>query len=415
VAFRVVVGIGILLGSMATASAQTFSHRGFVEAMGIAFPQRAPNDRNRGIADVTVREEAFVRPAPWVQFGGGLELRANTYDQVEQGWRLDISDRGQRRPRLSVRRLAATLARGPFTVEVGKQFIRWGKTDIVNPTDRFAPRDFLNVIDSEFLGVTAVRGTAQLGDHTFEVVWSPRFTPSRIPLGTQRWAVVPPDLPPLPIVEGAAVFPRRSQSGGRWGYVGSRFEYSLAFFDGFNHLPDIAISTIGPPVVPLPQVDVRRVYPRIRVYGTDAVVPTRWITAKAEAAYFTSPTRTSDEYLLYVMQVERQVGEWLFAGGYVGDWTRRQRTVLTFAPDRGVSRAFIARVVHTMGPTRRLEFEGVARQNGAGAYGRIEFSQTYGNHWRGTLSAIGIGGRSDDFLGQYRRNSQVRLTVRYSF
>jgi hypothetical protein len=175
--------------------------------MGIAFPQRAPNDRNRGIADVTVREEAFVRPAPWVQFGGGLELRANTYDQVEQGWRLDISDRGQRRPRLSVRRLAATLARGPFTVEVGKQFIRWGKTDIVNPTDRFAPRDFLNVTDSEFLGVTAVRGTAQLGDHTFEAVWSPRFTPSRIPLGTQRWAVVPPDLPPLPIVEGDSGLP----------------------------------------------------------------------------------------------------------------------------------------------------------------------------------------------------------------
>ena len=31
-------------------------------------------------------------------------------------------------------------------MEAGKQLIRWGKTDILNPTDRFAPRDFLTVL-----------------------------------------------------------------------------------------------------------------------------------------------------------------------------------------------------------------------------------------------------------------------------
>ena len=42
--------------------------------------------------------------------------------------------------------------RGPITVVAGKQFIRWGKADILNPTDRFAPRDFMEVVDNEFLG-----------------------------------------------------------------------------------------------------------------------------------------------------------------------------------------------------------------------------------------------------------------------
>ena len=58
---------------------------------------------------------------------------------------------------LSLRRLTATFTHGPLTVDVGKQFIRWGKADIINPTDRFAPRDFLNVVDTEFLAVTGVR------------------------------------------------------------------------------------------------------------------------------------------------------------------------------------------------------------------------------------------------------------------
>ena len=82
----------------------------------------------------------------------------NTHDQVEDSWRVDISDRGMLRPRCRSAGSPATLTRGPFTVDVGKQFIRWGKTDIVTPTDRFAPRDFLNVIDTEFLAVTGARG-----------------------------------------------------------------------------------------------------------------------------------------------------------------------------------------------------------------------------------------------------------------
>ena len=55
------------------------------------------------------------------------------------------------------------MARGRFTLDAGKQFIRWGKADIVNPTDRFAPKDFLNVVDAEFLAVTGLRGVVRLG------------------------------------------------------------------------------------------------------------------------------------------------------------------------------------------------------------------------------------------------------------
>jgi hypothetical protein len=397
-----------------SAEAQTVTQRGFVEGRGWLFPQEAVNDPTQAVGDLLVRDEVFVKPAPWLRFAGGLDVRADSHDQVEDDWRLDVSDRGGRRPRLSVRRLTATLTRGRFTLDVGKQFIRWGKADIINPTDRFAPRDFLNVVDNEFLAVTGARAVVTAGAETFEGVWVPRFTPSRIPLLDQRWTAVPPETAGLRIVDGGATMPRGSQSGVRWSHVGAGFEASLSFFDGFNNLPNIVASVVPAAGFP-PAIDVTRVYPAIRSYGADAAVPLRWLTIKGEASYFTSSTPETDEYVLYVVQLERQTGEWLLVGGYAGEAVTRRRAPLTFAPDRGLTRSLVGRASLTIDPARSLAFEGAVRQNGDGAYAKVEFSQTRGAHWRATVTGTLIRGDPSDFLGQYRRNSHVALALRYSF
>ena len=380
--------------------AQTLTQRGFVEAVAFGFPQEAPNDRTRLVGGFLAREEAFFKPAPWIQFAGGVDLRADSHAQVEDRWRVDIADRGAERPRLSVRRASAAIARGPLTVDAGKQFVRWGKTDIITPTDRFAPRDFLNVVDNELLAVTGVRAVAQLRSETFEAVWVPRFTPSRVPLLHQRWAVVPADVAALPIVQIPATLPGGSETGFRWSHVGAGFEYAASFFDGFNHLPTI---------------DRGLIYPAIRMYGADAAAPTRWLTIKAEAAYFTSSSIAADEYILYVVQIERQTGEWVLVGGYAGEAVTERRGSLTFAPDRGLTRSLVGRASYTLDVNRSIAFEGAFRQNGDGEYAKLEYSQARGQHWRATLTTVGIGGHADDFLGQYHRNSHFTATVRYSF
>src|SRR5262245_799782 len=109
------------------AEAQVFSQRGFVDGRLLFFPQEAVTDPTRAVGDLLVRDEAFLAPAPWLRLAGGLDLRANTHDQVEDAWRLDFGDRGVRRPRVSVRRASATLTHGRFTLDAGKQFIRWGQ------------------------------------------------------------------------------------------------------------------------------------------------------------------------------------------------------------------------------------------------------------------------------------------------
>ena len=158
---------------------QGFSQRGFIETRGSFFPQTTPSDSGRAIGDVLLRYEMAYKLTPWLKFNGAIDGRTDTHRQTERQWRVDWQDRGMLRPAVSLRRFSLTANKGKWTVEAGKQFIRWGKADILNPLDRFAPRDFLNVVDTEYLAVMAGRATWESGGETIDLVWQPRFTPSR--------------------------------------------------------------------------------------------------------------------------------------------------------------------------------------------------------------------------------------------
>ena len=144
-------------------------------------------------------------------------------------------------------------------------------------------------------------------------------------------------------------------------------------------------------------------------------VPLRWFTAKGEVAYFTSTSPAADEYALYVIQLERQAGEWVLVGGYAGEAVTDRRAPVTFAPDRGMTKSALGRASYTIDPNRSVAVEMAIRQNLRGSYGRAEYSQAHGQHWRVTIAGALIRGEADDFLGQYRRNSHVSLVLRYSF
>jgi hypothetical protein len=393
------------------AAAQTVRQRGFVDAGAVLFPQQARNDGTQLVGDLIAQEEVFLKPAPWIQFAAGFVGRANSHDQVENSWRLDILDRGTLRPALSARRLTATFTHGPITVDIGKQFIRWGKADIVTPTDRFAPQDFVNVIDPEYLAVTAARASVQWRNESFDGVWVPFFTPSRTPLLSQRWTVVPVGAEGIALFDASGPLPKGSQAGVRWGHIKGGYEFSLSYFDGFNNLPNISITPGPSPFV----AGIAKTYPNLRSYGFDFAAPTGLLTLKAEATYATSTTRDSDNYLLYVVQLERQTGEWMFVGGYAGEVVTERRALFTFAPDRGLTKSIVGRASYTIDANRTAAVEMAVRQNGNGAYVKGEYSQARGQHWRATASGSIIRGDEDDFLGQYRLNSHVTFSIRYSF
>ena len=119
--------------------------------------------------------------------------------------------------------------------------------------------------------------------------------------------------------------------------------------------------------------------------------------------------------MLWVVQLERQTGEWVFVGGYAGEVVTERRSLLPFAPDRGVARALLGRASYTIDPNRSVAFEGALRRSGDAGYARGEYSQAFGQHWRATVAVTLIRGEPTDFIGQYRRNSHVTLSLRYSF
>jgi hypothetical protein len=394
------------------ASAQVFTQRGYLEIRNFAYPQTAPGDSGRLVSEQLLRWEASWRMNSWLQLNAGADARFDSHRQFERAWRLDWADRRRQRPPVSARRLSLLAHRGGFTLEGGRQFIRWGKADILNPTDRFAPKDFLNVLTTEFLSVTAVRATYEHGSNTLDLVLQPVFTPSRTPLINQRWAALPEEAAQFAIRELPLRYPKRAAAGARWNHLGDGYEFSLSFYDGFNHLPVYAVRLEPGPV---PAILVERIHPQMRMYGADTAVPTRWVTLKGEAAWFTSSTPLADNYVLYVIQAERQRGEWLFVGGYAGEKVTERRVQLDFAPDRGLAKTFLGRASYNIDPNRSIAFEGAVRQNGKGLYGRLEYTQAVGTHWRVTAAANLLRGARDDFLGQYRRNSNLMIVFRYSF
>ncbi|MDX1983667.1 MAG: hypothetical protein SFV51_25565 [Bryobacteraceae bacterium] len=386
-----------------------FTSRGYLETRGLLFPQTAPNDSGHLIGEAILRWDAGYQAGNW-RLNGAIDTRTDTHRQVERQARIDWQDRSLQRPAFSLRRFSATYSSKGLTAEFGKQFIRWGKADILNPTDRFAPRDFLEVINSDFLGVVAARATYEQGANTFDVVYTPRMTPSRAPLANQRW-VPPVDTGGFLVRDAGVRYPGAGQVGARWNHIGRGFEFSASFFEGFNHLPSLDLSlnpfTGG--------AAVSRFFPRLRMYGADAAVPLRWFTVKGEAGYFKSSDRRTDEFLLYVIQLERQQGEWSFVGGYAGEYVTAARNPLFFAPDRGIARTFLGRAGYTIDARRSISLETAVRQSGKGAYVKGEYSQTFGQHWRATAGFVLLAGSRTDFLGQYRRNSHGLLAVRYSF
>lgn len=393
----------LLLAAACALSAQTTS-RGYFETRGLFFPQAAAGDSGQAVGDALFRWDVSHRAGNW-KLSGGIDARTDTHRQVERKARIDWQDRSLERPALSLRQFSASYSNKGWTVELGKQFIRWGKADILNPTDRFAPRDFLEVIQTDFLGVLAARATYEHGGNTIDLIYTPRMTPSRLPLANQRWVVLPEEARAFLPRDLGVRYPGAGQAGARWNHVGRGYELSASFFEGFNHLPSFDLSLAG----------VTRFFPRLRMYGADAAVPLRWVTLKGEAGYFTSSDRRTDEFLLYVMQLERQQGEWSFVGGYAGEYVTARRNPLFFAPDRGIARTFLGRASYTIDARRSVAAEAAVRQSGKGAYVKGEYSQTFGQHWRATAGFVWLGGNQGDFLGQYSRNSHFTLALRYSF
>ena len=185
--------------------------------------QATPQDDDRVVGRGVVRDRAGLQACTWLTLSGSLDARVDSIEQVERVWRVDVRDRGLQRPAFSLRHAHATLRKGTLAVDVGKQFVRWGKADILNPTDRFAPRDFLEVTDDEFLAVVRRSRAVPSADRNPSMSsWVPdvHAEPHAAPRAALGGAS-PQTLGTAGFVDLGPTFPQRSQYGARWNVVGA--------------------------------------------------------------------------------------------------------------------------------------------------------------------------------------------------
>lgn len=168
----------------------------------------------------------------------------------------------------SIREGYALYSKSGFELRAGKQIIVWGKSDVFNPINfleakdgsRFNPDEEVKRIGAVGLlaGFTPASGNSPV---TLQVVWNPKFAESKLLLAeSMRPASITVANPRSP--EGSVA---NSETAVRFIYQQASWDFSLAGYYGWNHLPELtreSLSATGQ-MVALP------VYRRQKAVGAD--------------------------------------------------------------------------------------------------------------------------------------------------
>jgi hypothetical protein len=245
------------------------------------------------------------------------------------------------------------IARERWELRAGRQIIVWGRADEINPTDVVTPKNFLLLLPEGIAGYrfganalrldaflpAAVRATA---------AWVPVFVPSDIPLTElPAGARLAERLPAVTFENGSA--------GLRLDRSGQRIDAALAYFYGFNLLPEVRVErTAIDPATGAPLVDVALAHARQHMVGADfASTRGRW-GYRGEAAWVHTDNPNGRRLdgvtpsFFYVLGLERSFAGDLgvivqYVGRYVPERVDPARALADPDPLRGRARFLAAR------------------------------------------------------------------------
>ncbi len=207
---------------------------------------------------------------------GELSLKQSIGDHQ----RLDVKVRvlaedafGDRQTRVDWMQATWFLRTERVDLRIGKQKVRWGKADGINPTDFFTPIDYtvlLPLEDDRYEAIPAVRADVHVNEtDSFSLVAARGFAPTRSP-----W----PKPSPFAVSNDE---PTGWQFGVRWLHTGERLDWSLSAFHGDAALPLLHVepaTTGGAAFV--------RHYARLDALGADIARNFGGFGFRAEAAYY---------------------------------------------------------------------------------------------------------------------------------
>jgi len=350
-------------------------------------------------------------------------------------------------------------SQGPCEFKLGKQIVRWGKTDQISPVDNVNSQDLREFIIPDFEDRKIPNWMARIrifGDsHTLEGIYIPFFEPSDIDYFGTDWAVfqhlkedirdsgLPSALKDY--LEEKSVHesePAKTFENGEWGVRVSgtiaEWDIALSYLYTWEDLPyyrrfpiknlkvDNASSFEGLPNslidVSLTEEDIEVTYKRSHICGFEFETTVRNIGLRGEAAYFdrqsfltNSLTSIRKPVFFYVLGADYS-GEnsWYinlqFAHQIISDYNdnilyfRRNNTSL----NGQISKEFLRGNFET-----NLWYNYSLSDNGY--YLRPRIICKYFRNLDITLGLNIFGGDADTLMGYYDDNDQVFLSFKYYF
>lgn len=333
------------------------------------------------------------------------------------------------------------LALGPVEIRLGKQFIFWGRTDWINPTDVITGWDYFNManeIEDYRMAPLAARLQWYIVDELkLDLVWAPLFRPSRLP------SVAPGQMGGLPVTEMPAALPRPQPRNGEFGVRASHsisawaLDWSISGYKGFEKLPVFSVTPIfDPSAGPAPTgfAWTRHHHP-VWMVGMDFSKAIGSFVFKGEGAFKITDDWQGDDPLVrnsrleYVLGASYTITQDVELGAqYASEWLihysrKAERDRLTQI--MGSRPAFVARdLTHQASLVLRARF---LTDFGVQLVGQFDF--TYIDffalgfvYWeiadglKAYLGGVGFGGRSDTTpFGRQSSASRAFAEIKYSF
>jgi len=317
-----------------------------------------------------------------------------------------------------------------FDLRIGKQQIIWGKADGAFITDIVSPLNLTEFLLPDFdeirRGVNVVKFDYYLGNNTFEIIWIPNFTPTKIPAVGSIWYIQTEFLlAPTFDWSKSEIIPSLKNSEIFFKYSALTSKVDIEIMGGytFDDKPsmhkNLLLDTLGNP-----SLLIKPEYHRLFVSGGSFSSEIKGIVLRGEAAFYNGKYfQTEDpfaidalvqkDYLHYLIGLDFIIGNVNFSTQFI------QETILNydnnmFKEKTENTATFLARY-NMFRETLHFELFTYIGLTNEDALIRPKITYDFDDSFSILFgSNIFIGDKKGRF-GQYKDNSMAYIKLKYSF
>lgn len=321
-----------------------------------------------------------------------------------------------------------------FDLRIGRQQVVWGKADGVFITDIVSPLNLSEFLLPDFdeirQGVNAIRLNYYPGNHIFEMIWIPQFTPTLRPPPGSLW-YIRPDFPVAPVFDYSRqeIKPglANSEVFAKFSALTSKIDFELMAGYTWDDNPALHAArsfdtTSVPPA--LSGLTITPEHHRLTVAGGSFGTQIKGVVLRSEAAYYhgkyfqTYDPLAADglvkrNYLHYLVGLDFVISGVTFSTQFI------QQAVMDYEPQMQQDEfentmTFLAQY-STLREKLSIELFSYIGLNNSDALIRPKVTYDFDDSFSLLLGAnIFTGSRNGQF-GQYKDNTMIYTKIKYNF